>query len=49
MKGPVKHKSSKQVHCNRIQILKSSVDDEVKGYIIGERMIKEQLIPQVVS
>ena len=27
---PVRHKSSKQVHCNRIQILKSSIDDEVK-------------------
>ena len=47
--GPVRHKSSKQqVHCNRIQILKGT-DDEVKGYILGERMIKEQLRPQVVS
>ena len=46
--GPVSHISSKQVHCNRIQILKSSID-EVKGYIVGERMIKEQLSPQVVS
>ena len=41
--GPVRHKSSSQVHCNRIQILKNSKDDEVKGYIVGERMIKEQL------
>ena len=47
--GPVTHESSKQVHCNRIQILKSSIDDEVKGYIVGERTIKEQLTPQVVS
>jgi len=37
------------VHCNPIQILKSSVDDEVEGYIVGEIMIKEQLTPQVVS
>ena len=47
--GPVRYKSSKQVHCNRIQILKSSIDDEVKGYIVGERMINEQITPQVVS
>ncbi|XP_068742033.1 uncharacterized protein [Montipora capricornis] len=47
--GPVRHNSSKQVRCNRIQILKTSIDDEVKGYIVGERMIKEQLTPQVVS
>ena len=47
--GPVRHKSGKQeAHCNRIQILKST-DDEVKAYIIGERMIKEQFTPQVVS
>ena len=47
--GPVRHKSGKQqVHCNRIQILKST-DDKVKGYIVGERMIKEQLTPQVIS
>ena len=45
----MRHNSSKQVHCNRIQILKTSIDDEVKGYIVGERMIKEQLTPQVVS
>lgn len=45
---PVRHKSSKRVHCNRIQILKNT-DDEVKGNIVGERMIKEQLTPQVVS
>ena len=47
--GPVRHNSSKQVHCNRIQILKTSIDDEAKGYIVGERMIREQLTPQVVS
>ena len=47
--GTVRHNSSNQVHCNRIQILKSSIHDEVKGYIVGERMIKEQLTPQVVS
>ena len=47
--GPVSHKSSKQVHCNRIQIVKSSIDDKVNGYIVGERIIKEQLTPQVVS
>ena len=44
--GPVRHTSSKQVHCNRIQ---TSIDDEAKGYIVGERMIKKQLTPQVVS
>ncbi|XP_068713289.1 uncharacterized protein [Montipora foliosa] len=47
--GPVRHNSSKQVHCNRIQILKTSIDDEVKGYIVGERMIKEQLTPQMAA
>ena len=47
--GAVRHNSSKQVHCNRIQLVKTSMDDEVKGYIVGERMIKEQLTPQVVS
>ena len=47
--GPVRHNSSKQVHCNRIQILKTSIDDEAKGYIVGKRMIREQLTPQVVS
>ena len=34
---------------NRIQILKTSIGNEVKRYIIGERMIKEHLTPQVVS
>ena len=47
--GPISYESSKQVHCNRIQILKSSIDDKANGYIVGERMIKEQLTPQVVS
>ena len=42
--GTVRHKSSNQVH---IQILKNSIDDEVKGYIVGERMIKEHLTLQV--
>ena len=43
------HNSSKQVHCNRIQILKTSIDDEAKGYIVGERMTRERITPQVVS
>ena len=34
---------------NRIQILKTSIGNEVKRYIVGERMIKEQLTPQVLS
>ena len=38
--GPVSHKSSKQVHCNQIQILKRSIDDKVNGYIVGERRSK---------
>ena len=47
--GPVKQKSSKQVHCNRIQILKSNTEDNVNGYIIAKTEIKERLTPQVVS
>ena len=47
--GPASHKSSKQVRCNRIQILKSNTDDEVNGYIVAKRRIKEELTPQVVS
>ena len=47
--GAVRHNSSNQVHCNRIQILKNSIDDEVKGYVVGERMIKEHLTLQVFS
>lgn len=38
--GPASHKSSKEVHCNRIQILKSSTDDEVNRYVVAERRIK---------
>ena len=34
---------------NRIQILKTSIGDEVKRYIVGQKMMKEQLTPQVVS
>ena len=47
--GPVNQKSSKQVHCNRIQILKSNTEDNVNGYIIAKTEIKERLTPQVVS
>ena len=45
----MRHNSSKQVHCNQIQILKTSIDDEAKGYIVGERMTRERITPQVVS
>ena len=47
--GPVNQKRSKQVHCNRIQILKSNTEDKVNGYIVTKTEIKERLTPQVVS
>ena len=47
--GPVNQKSSKQVHCNRIQILKSNSEDSVNGYIVAKTEVKERLTPQVVS
>ena len=53
--GSVNQKSSKQVHCNRIHILKSNTEDNVNGYIVAKTEIKERLTalassdPQVVS
>ena len=47
--GPVSNNSSKQVNCNQIQILKTSIDDGAQGYIVGERMTRERITPQVVS
>ena len=47
--GPVTQKSSKQVHCNRIQILKSNTEDNMNGYIVAKTEIKEPLTPQVIS
>ena len=41
--GPVNQKRSKQVHCNRIQILKSNTEDKVNGYIVAKTEIKERL------
>ena len=47
--GPVNQRSSKQVHCNRIQILRSNTENNVNGYIVFKTEIKERLTPQVVS
>ena len=40
--GPVNQKSSKQVHCNRIQILRSNTEDNVDEYIVAKTEIKER-------
>lgn len=47
--GPVKCKGNGVVHCNRIQIHKTSAAEEAKGNIVAKKSINEQLTPKVVE
>jgi len=43
--GPIERKGNGAVHCNRIQIHKTSVAEDASGYIVAERSVKEQITP----
>ena len=47
--GPIERKGNGAVHCNRIQIHKTSAAEDASGYIVAERSVKEQITPRVVE
>lgn len=47
--GSIERKGNGAVYCNRIQIYKISVVEDVSGYIVVERSVKEQITFRVVE